>query len=124
MTPITSTLKMSTEPSDSPRTTDPPETGLQDSIKPVAGPFWMPLIKRVDWRITASVLVVSISVPVWRANTSHAKIGPISRATHSPVVAVARVTRDDLFNEVTIPAEFRPYAEADLHAKVSGYVQH
>ncbi len=38
-------------------------------------------------------------------------------------VAVARVTREDLFNRVTIPAEFRPYVEVELHAKVSGYVR-
>jgi RND family efflux transporter MFP subunit len=37
-------------------------------------------------------------------------------------VAVARVTREDLYNEVTIPAEFRPYLQVELHAKVSGYV--
>ena len=40
-----------------------------------------------------------------------------------PTVAVAPVTRADLYQEVTIPAEFRPYAEVDLHAKVAGYVE-
>jgi RND family efflux transporter MFP subunit len=39
-----------------------------------------------------------------------------------PSVAVARVTRQDLSSEVPIPAEFRPYVEAELHAMVSGYV--
>ena len=38
-------------------------------------------------------------------------------------VPVAPVIRADLYNQVTIPAEFRPYAEVDLHAKVSGYVR-
>jgi len=33
------------------------------------------------------------------------------------------VAREDLFREITIPAEFRPYAEVELHAKVSGYVK-
>ena len=43
--------------------------------------------------------------------------------TSAPItVAVAKVTREDLFNEVTIPAEFRPYVEVELHAKVAGYV--
>ena len=37
-------------------------------------------------------------------------------------VAVAKVDREDLYREVTIPAEFRPYEEVELHAKVSGYV--
>jgi biotin carboxyl carrier protein len=31
--------------------------------------------------------------------------------------------REDLFKQVTIPAEFRPYVEVELHAKVSGYVE-
>jgi RND family efflux transporter MFP subunit len=35
---------------------------------------------------------------------------------------VAKVDREDLDREVTIPAEFRPYEEVELHAKVSGYV--
>ncbi len=41
----------------------------------------------------------------------------------APVVAVATVTREDLFKELTVQAEFRPYQEVDLHAKVSGYLQ-
>jgi RND family efflux transporter MFP subunit len=40
----------------------------------------------------------------------------------TPTVAVARVDREDLYREVTIPAEFRAYEEVELHAKVSGYV--
>jgi RND family efflux transporter MFP subunit len=40
-----------------------------------------------------------------------------------PVAGVAKVTREDLFRQVTIPAEFRPYVEVELHAKVSGYVK-
>jgi RND family efflux transporter MFP subunit len=38
-------------------------------------------------------------------------------------VAVATVERRHLYEEVTIPAEFRPYQQVDLHAKVSGYVK-
>jgi RND family efflux transporter MFP subunit len=40
-----------------------------------------------------------------------------------PTVAVASVMREDLFKELTLQAEFRPYQEIDLHAKVSGYLQ-
>ncbi len=39
-----------------------------------------------------------------------------------PTVAVATVMREDLFKELTLQAEFRPYQEIDLHAKVSGYL--
>ena len=34
---------------------------------------------------------------------------------------VAKVTREDRFRQVTIPAEFRSYMEVELHAKVSGF---
>lgn len=40
-----------------------------------------------------------------------------------PSVAVARVTRQDVYDEVPIPAEFRPYVESELHAMVTGYVE-
>jgi RND family efflux transporter MFP subunit len=40
-----------------------------------------------------------------------------------PTVAVAVVDREDLFKEFTIQAEFRPYQEIDLHAKVSGFLK-
>jgi RND family efflux transporter MFP subunit len=43
-------------------------------------------------------------------------------ATVAPTAGVAKVTREDLFKQVTIAAEFRPYEEVELHAKVSGYV--
>ena len=39
-----------------------------------------------------------------------------------PTVAVVKVDREDLHREVTMTAEFRPYEEVELHAKVSGYV--
>ena len=40
----------------------------------------------------------------------------------TPTVAVAKADREDLYNEVTISAEFRPFMEVELHAKISGYV--
>lgn len=40
-----------------------------------------------------------------------------------PTVAVAKVQRDDLSRSLTMSAEFRPFQEVDVHAKVSGYVQ-
>jgi RND family efflux transporter MFP subunit len=46
-----------------------------------------------------------------------------SPEAQTPSVAVAVVDREDLYNEVTMPGEFRPYVEADLNAKVSGYLK-
>jgi RND family efflux transporter MFP subunit len=38
-------------------------------------------------------------------------------------VAVARASREDLSQQLTLAAEFRPYREIDLHAKVAGYLK-
>jgi RND family efflux transporter MFP subunit len=38
-------------------------------------------------------------------------------------VAVAKVVRGDVAQTLAIPAEFTPYQEIDLHAKVAGYVK-
>jgi len=44
-------------------------------------------------------------------------------SSNVPSVAVVKVTRENLAKEMKIPAEFRPYTEVELHAKVSGYLQ-
>jgi RND family efflux transporter MFP subunit len=78
------------------------------------------LARLVNWRIGALILGLAISVVVWRTMSGHA--GATPAPAQALPVAVARVTREDLFKEVTIPAEFRPYLKVELHAKVSGYV--
>lgn len=40
-----------------------------------------------------------------------------------PAVSVAKVTRETLTRELVLAAEFRPYQEVDLHAKVAGYLK-
>ncbi len=58
-----------------------------------------------------------------RAGRSRARAPLVPEdSSTAPVVAVAEVAREDLFKQVTYPAEFRPYVEVALHAKVSGYV--
>lgn len=47
----------------------------------------------------------------------------VETADKIPTVGVAVAGYEDLYNEVRIPAEFRPYVEADLNAKVAGYLQ-
>jgi len=70
------------------------------------------------------LLLGAISIPVWQSIKSNATTQiaqlPVLAA---PRVPVGQVTREDLYNEVTIPAEFRPYEQVELHAKVSGYVK-
>jgi RND family efflux transporter MFP subunit len=112
-------------PEDSP-TGSPPSTPNQQPSIPAGAP--LPPAPRpssrnwLDWRILSVLVLALVSVSIWRA-TSHANVQRPAATSAPPIVAVARVDREDLFNEVAIVAEFRPYAEVDLHAKVSGYVQ-
>jgi RND family efflux transporter MFP subunit len=46
-----------------------------------------------------------------------------SAGAAAPIVAVAKVRRADLTRSVPVTAEFRPYEEIDVHAKVAGYVK-
>ena len=51
---------------------------------------------------------------------------PIQAASKEPPhvrVAVARAERKDLSRGIELAAEFRPYQEVDLHAKVAGYLK-
>ena len=72
-----------------------------------------------------AIVVVAVVVGVVWLGLSHRSSGPATatnEASTLPTVAVSKVTRQDIFKQVTIPAEFRPYVEAMLNAKVSGYV--
>jgi RND family efflux transporter MFP subunit len=58
---------------------------------------------------------------IWVTHRLHAQPAATT-ASAAPEAGVAPVERRDLFKEVTIAAEFRPYMEAELDAKVSGYI--
>ena len=110
--------------SDAPADASPPPdkqrgVGEQRSKRAArAFPRWL------DWRIGSVLLLALVSIPIWRMVTSHARERTTQTlAPAAQSVAVARVTREDLFNEIPIPAEFRPYLKVELHAKVSGYVE-
>lgn len=79
------------------------------------------LTKRVDWRVTAAIILCLFGFLVWRATTTHAKPG--TAPGKASIVAVARVTRENLTQELTCDAELRPFQEVDLHAKVAGYLE-
>jgi RND family efflux transporter MFP subunit len=71
------------------------------------------------------LLVIALVIVVWfwagRRRPAPATGGADSGG--APAAAVAPVTHRDLSKEITVTAEFRPYEEVELHAKVSGYVK-
>jgi RND family efflux transporter MFP subunit len=64
--------------------------------------------------LASTVLLVSCS-------SDAAKTEPDSAA--APTVAAAKVHRADLTRALAVTAEFRPYQEIEVHAKVAGYVK-
>jgi RND family efflux transporter MFP subunit len=74
-------------------------------------------------KVLAAVVVLGLSVS-WAMHCAHAQSSTDATGTPAgtPIAGVAKVTRKDLYKAVTISAEFRPYEEVELHAKVSGYV--
>lgn len=54
-------------------------------------------------------------------SSNSAKDGPDS--VSGTIVAAAKVHRSDLTRALEVTAEFRPYQEIDVHAKVAGYVK-
>jgi RND family efflux transporter MFP subunit len=100
------------------RSNDQPGSSNPQNQEPVR-----PASRWLDWRLGAVLVVAAISIPVWRL-VNHKTKTTVSQSPAAPAqsVPVARVTRQDLYNQVLIPAEFRPYLEVQLHAKVSGYL--
>ncbi|HXR05378.1 MAG TPA: efflux RND transporter periplasmic adaptor subunit [Verrucomicrobiae bacterium] len=72
-------------------------------------------------KILATILVIGL-VGLWAAHRARAQAPMKADPTAAPTAGVAKVTREDLYKQVTMDAEFRPYVEVALHAKVSGYV--
>jgi RND family efflux transporter MFP subunit len=52
-----------------------------------------------------------------------ARPGQETQAAKTPTIAVAAVTRQNLYEELTVQAEFRPYLEVELYSKVPGYLK-
>jgi len=88
----------------------------------VAGTLPMGTRGRLTWGLVALALIV-ISSLVWSRFWKHPANAGTAEPVSIPSVAVAKADREDLYKEITIPAEFRPYTDVDVHAKVSGYVK-
>src|SRR5581483_10867560 len=69
-------------------------------------------------RATAAVAIITPIV----SGCSRSSAAPVATAV-PPNVAVAKVARGDIAQTIAVTAEFRPYQEIDVHAKVAGYVK-
>lgn len=94
-----------------------------DEASRSAGPTLPRLFRRTRLtprRLSAVVglLFLFVAASVFLVHRSH----PASTNSARPV-AVVKVGREDLKQTLTLAAEFRPYQEVSLHAKVAGYVK-
>lgn len=71
--------------------------------------------------LSAALAVVSLAALSSCARNEDAKAAPTEPAVR--IVAVAPVARADLSSAVDLTAEFEPYQEVDVMAKVSGYIR-
>ena len=78
--------------------------------------------QRLPLYIIAILLLVCAALG-WFWHQSRTQGARETESATAPTVAVVKVDRENLAQEVTIPAEFRPYEEVELHAEVSGYVK-
>jgi RND family efflux transporter MFP subunit len=80
---------------------------------------------RKDRRIVSlAALAAVLGLGVWSSSCSRREVeagGP--KAAEAPTVAVAKVQNSDLSHELVLTAEFKPYQEVDVMAKVAGYVK-
>lgn len=74
-------------------------------------------------RIAAIGVVLGGVVPAVAGSAACAGPRAAAAATERPAVSVAKIAHGDLAQTLTLAAEFRPYQEIEVHAKVAGYVK-
>jgi RND family efflux transporter MFP subunit len=80
------------------------------------------LSRKELWSVLLAVFIVS-SLAATTSCSSNRGEEPARIVTDLPTVAVARATRADLSSDLVLTAEFEPFQEVDVMAKVSGYVK-
>jgi RND family efflux transporter MFP subunit len=68
------------------------------------------------------VLTALLCVTVSCGKSENAEAGALKQPD-APAVAVAKVVKKDLSHDLTLTAEFRPFQEVEVMAKVAGYVK-
>jgi RND family efflux transporter MFP subunit len=74
--------------------------------------------------LTSPVLLVGVAVLVSDSCSRTSKVeAEAAKASDALTVAVAKATTEDLSHGLVLTAEFKPFQEVDLMAKVAGYVK-
>jgi RND family efflux transporter MFP subunit len=73
-------------------------------------------------RLTAIGVVIA-ALPVATGGIACSRPRAAETANERPTVSAVRIARGDLSQTLTLAAEFRPFQEIEVHAKVAGYVK-
>ncbi len=69
-------------------------------------------------------VAIAVSAVAWTTSCSRSGEAPTAVVVaEAPTVAVVKATRADLSNDLLLTAEFEPFQEVDVMAKVSGYIK-
>jgi RND family efflux transporter MFP subunit len=69
--------------------------------------------------VAVATIVTIVGARAWR----HPANASVADTVTVPTVPVAKTQRETLSKEISIPAEFRPYTDVEIHSKVSGFVK-
>lgn len=83
-----------------------------------------PWVRSRQGAVPAAILLIAIAMGSAACSHDGARPADAAETEASVNVAVTKVARADLSQSVRIAAEFRPFQEIDVHAKVAGYVKH
>lgn len=100
----------------------PPHPSQPTSPPPAttpATPATAPAKRRKPW-FTIAVLMAAVAAGIVFAGRHESGA---SREHATATVAVAKVDREDLIEDLWLSAEFRPFQEVSLHSKVAGYLK-
>jgi RND family efflux transporter MFP subunit len=70
-----------------------------------------------SWLAAGSVAIAALAIGACSPRAE------VAASNGPPTVAVAKVTRGDVVQMLTIIAEFRPFQEIEVHAKVAGFLK-
>jgi RND family efflux transporter MFP subunit len=89
--------------------------------------FWffaqVSMIARKIVLLSSSALIVGLAALMSESCSKASHVEAESQAAAIPTVAVAKAKTEDMSRGLVITAEFKPYQEVDVMAKVAGYVK-
>ncbi len=88
-----------------------------------AGSSTLPMPARKIILLTPVVLIAGLAALISESCSRTSQADPLESKASAPTVAVTKAKTEDMSRGVVITAEFKPFQEIDVMAKVAGYVK-